>query len=58
MDIRLSDPLTLRRYCYGHRAMGAAGNSVASRVWKGVNTTVFSRPASVMLRRPFRLKAN
>jgi len=37
MDIRLSDPLTLRRYCYGHRAMGAAGNSVASRVWKGVN---------------------
>jgi len=33
--------------------VGAAGNSVASRVWKGVNSSVPEWPADVYIRRPF-----
>jgi len=38
---------------HGGRAMGVAGNSAASRVWKGVNTAAFSRLAGVCFRQPF-----
>ncbi len=48
-----SDPSVLKHLCHGRRAVGAAGNSAASRVWKGVNTAVLQGRRVSISRRPF-----